>query len=107
MCLILFIHGSVMQPITKIAIYIPVVIVCAAAYDYCYRNVHLHFKRCVALGFALAFVTGTWGSSLFTPWFAISEVLFGLASGVILAISFAVIGKHRQKHSSVHNNPQE
>lgn len=96
-----------MQPIIKIAIYIPVVVICAVAYDYCYRNVHLHFKRCVALGFALAFVTGIWGSSLFIPWFTISEVLFGLASGVVLAISFAVIGKRRQKHDNIHNNAQE
>jgi len=92
-----------MQPIVKIAIYIPLVLVCAITYDYCYRNAHLHLNRCVILGFSLAFIVGTWGSSLFTPWFTTSQVLFGAASGAILGVSFVVLGKRRQKHSRIKN----
>lgn len=88
-----------MDPLVKIALYIPLAVASAVAYDYCYRNAHVHVIKCAILGFLLAFVTGTWGSSLFTPWFTVSQVLFGLAGGLVLAISFVFLARWRLRSS--------
>jgi hypothetical protein len=89
--------GQLSSPqVVRFAGFIPIVVVSAVLYDFCYRNAHVHTARYAVLGFASALLTATWGASLLRPWFTASDVLFGLACGMSLAASLVVVGKRRQ-----------
>jgi len=89
-----------MTMILRIILYIPIVVIAAITYDYCYRNVHVHLYRCVILSALSVFAVGVWGTSLFTDTVAMPQILFGLVSAGIVAISFYVLGRKRRAKST-------
>ncbi len=95
-----FIRGDNMAMILRIILYIPIVVVAAITYDYCYRNVHVHLYRCTLLSGLSVFAVGVWGTSLFTDAIEMPQILFGLVSAGVTAISFYVLGLKRRAKST-------
>ena len=70
-----------MQPLTKLLLFLPILLVGAVIHDYSYRHAYAHPRWCTAFVFAAAFCVGTWGTSLFTPGVILPHVAYGLAEG--------------------------
>jgi hypothetical protein len=60
----------------------------------------VHLYRCVILSALSVFAVGVWGTSLFTDTVAMPQILFGLGSAGIVAISFYVLGRKRRAKST-------